>query len=842
MKIRFLVFLIVCLFSAGCSGEKEIQIGENLSAEEQKIAFRTVLEGPYKDGDYQTAFVRFEKIAAQGNDDAAFFVALSYNKGRGVKKDADKGLQMLKVLAEKGYPAASDMLARELKANAGKSGGYMAEWLKVTRANADNGDRRAWEALADYYQKYGDTKNYFYYSLGLARLFKFSKADPVVAQAFLSGSSGTEKDLAEAIYWIYNQQKLLNASETLNVAAPEDRKIINFIITQKLAEETPRSEDLKSLTGLAVAQNHLVLELTPQEIHFAMSATASRQHDAIALLKLFLRLNFQKKRQDLVREKDAKGLYELAIESYQLSFVVFDSKEHAHETLRTAAEMGSTDAMLELGDMYCSNKNDPDAIRTGLSYIKNAAIAKDGRAYTKMAELFDGFANFSPAIRESVERAIQDSFEVGIAAKDPKAMLGLARFLIKKSGDENLDRIIELLESSSNRGELEASYELANIYLFKSQPSKRKYAFSVLEESAAKGHFASLALLFKETNKDCSKYPPEKIKEWLKNAAKSDRGKAHIFLMQHYFEAGKYKDAYRWVAASFLDDLNDSQQAQKSELNAKICKNLSSAEIQILMTEEVANSDELLKAKKLADIKNSIKTEIGLLVALLRYGFFENYGDFKSHVEYRPVLARLQELAAKDPEFYGFFLGAVYSRSFSTYYDIDAAIKTFQASAARGNPYSMLRLAQIYQRRAKTLFGSAEADALFADAAKKGLEEAKLQLGYQQLKKGNFSQALAVFLEPARNGNPWAMLALAGLYEKGLGTDKDLYQALVLYQQAAKSYLALYPFYERVRAEWAKNPQAEASGEFTLDPVDPAQAAADSMASLDTFLQEILKD
>jgi hypothetical protein len=79
MKIRLFVILIVCLSICGCSDNKEIKIGENLSAEEQKIAFREVLDGPYKDGDYETAFTAFEIIAVQGNDDAAFFVALSYS-------------------------------------------------------------------------------------------------------------------------------------------------------------------------------------------------------------------------------------------------------------------------------------------------------------------------------------------------------------------------------------------------------------------------------------------------------------------------------------------------------------------------------------------------------------------------------------------------------------------------------------------------------------------------------------------------------------------------------------------------------------------------------------------
>lgn len=55
MKFKFLFFLAACLFFAGCSGDNEIKIGENLSAEQQQIAFRAVLENQYKAGDYMAA-------------------------------------------------------------------------------------------------------------------------------------------------------------------------------------------------------------------------------------------------------------------------------------------------------------------------------------------------------------------------------------------------------------------------------------------------------------------------------------------------------------------------------------------------------------------------------------------------------------------------------------------------------------------------------------------------------------------------------------------------------------------------------------------------------------------
>lgn len=841
MQVRLFIVLILCLSCLGCSDKTEIKIGENLSVEEQKIAFREVLDGPYKDGDYEAAFTAFEKIAVQGNDDAAFFVALSYSKGRGVKKDAEKGLQMLKVLAEKGHYSARDTLARELKSMAATSEGSNEEWLVVTRKNAEAGDKKAWDALAEYYQKSGDASNYFKYTLGLALLFNSSQAESVVAQAFLSDNAGTEKDLTEAIYWIHKQQSLLNASATLAAAGPDDRRIIDFIIAQKLAGESQHSRSEQTLKTVAEAQNLLVLELNPQEIHFALAATENEQHDAIALLKWFLKLNFEKRKKELVKAENSKGLYELAIESSKLSSIVFDNKDHKNDILRMAAEMGSTDAMLLLGDAYRQDRKNSDLMRISLHFYLKAAAAKDGRAYARLAELFENIAIFAMHGAESLELSITDSFEMGIAAEDPRAMLGMARLLLYKSVEENLTRAVGLLKNSSARGNLDASYELANVYLNKIEPVQRQNAVDLLEKAAEKGHLASLELLFKETNKDCSRYEFKKIEEWLKNTAQRDMGRAHIFLMRHYYDAGKYKDAYRWLAASNLDELTVSQQEQKKTLKEKISKQLSHAEMQVLYTGALSNRDELDKAGRLKQIEDSIRTETGLQLALLNYGLFKDYNDFQKYVDNMPILARLQELAVKDPEFYGYFLGAVYSRSFSPYYDIDAAIKTFQTSAERGNPYSMLRLAQIYQSRAKKLFDSPEADALFVQAANLGIDEAKIQLGYLQLKKGNYSQALDIFSEHARKGNIRAMFALGGLYEKGLGTKQDLYKAAALYQQAAKHYLALYPFYERARAEWAKDPQAESTGEFILEDYDPAQAAAEERANFDAFLNKILK-
>lgn len=841
MKFKFLFFLAACLFFAGCSGDNEIKIGENLSAEQQQIAFRAVLENQYKAGDYKSAFANFEKIAAQGNDDAAFFVALSYNKGRGVNKDTKKGLEMLKTLAEKGYPAAKDALAKELKANADKNNENLDDWLKVTEENAENGDRRAWERLADFYEKSGDKAKSFYYKLGLAKFFYFNKADPLVAKAFLSDKEGTEKDLAEAIHWIFCQTEILNASETLNAAAPEDRKIINFIISQKLAEEKDRKHNLRPTEKLAAAQNQNVFQLKTQEIHFALEAKAQKQHDAIALLKLFLKNTFEAEVERLAKAKDAKGLYELAIDSYKLSSVVFNGMEHAHKVLVMAAEMGNTEAMLELGNIY-SRKIDSESARIALNYFLQAAKAGDGRAFTIMARMFTSLPDAPDSVRETFDKIILDAFEKGIAAKDAKAMQGMTRFLLNRSAEQNLPRIIELLKESSAQNNLEACFDLANIYLFKSKTDQRQQAYILLETAAKGGHFASLELLFKENNKDCSNYSPEQIKEWLKNSSNEDRSKAYIFLMQHYLEAGKYLDAYRWVASAQFADLDESQKILKNELSKKISEKISEAEIITIMQTEVLNKDKIRQQKHLGKVEELIKTDLGLILALLRYGLFESYGNFEDRTNHKPILTRLQSLAEKDPAFYGFFLGAIYSRSYSPYYDIDKAISTLKASASKGNPYAMTRLARIFQRRGKKLFESAEADALLAKAAKFGVEEAQLQVAYRHQSEGDSALALNMFAELAKNGNTWAMLALADIYEKGIGTEKDIYRAMTLYQQVARRYLALYPFYERARAEWGKDPQAEATGEFILDNTDPAEAAAESMIRIDSFFKKILQE
>jgi TPR repeat protein len=842
MKATLATILMISFLLTGCSGGKQIEIGENLSKEDQAIAFRTVLDEQYKAGDYKSAFKNFEKIAQQGNQDAAFFVAISYTKGRGVKKDWNKGVELMKSLADKGYPQALDFLGKELKANAVAKGNGPIEWLEVSQKAAQAGDVRAWEELSDYFKKNGEKKKAFDYQLGLARYFFLRKNETSVSITFLTGNLENEKNIIEAIYWIFSQDNLLEPAKIIEATPESFKKMVKFIVAQKLAIEEDRKNQSSRTADFAACQNDSVLALKPEEIHFALKATQFKQYDAIEILKKYISLDFLRQKRKLIREKDADGLYRLALNSYDLIPAVFKDGQTALEILKIAGESGSNKALIRLGDIHTIDPKDAQPFKHGISYYKKAAARGASQAYLKLSEVLTRSLDYHERSREEIEKLILPLAEEGAAKGDPEAMVTIARFLQQRSGDEFQARVIELLTESNRLGSIDGAFELARLYLFKSKDDKKQEAIDLLEKSVLQGHLPSIELLFEVNNANGENYSFAAIKDWLRKSSAEERISAHLFLMKFYLDKGKFREAYRWVAASYLDNFNKAQQNLKNHLNEEICKNLSAAEIDTIIREEVGAQDEMRKLIRRNEINRAIQTELGVLHALLRYGLLDHYNKFEDIIDLQPILFRLEELAAKDVKFAGFFLGAVKSRSYSLYYNPEQAEKAFKASAKAGNPYALFRLAEMAQCRADDPFACDEADLLYNQAANEGLESAKLQVGFRLCRENNFADALQIFSELSREGNVWAKLALADLYENGRGTAKNLEQAVKLYESVTRYYQAVYPFYKRAHRQWSKDPAAEASGENFPERADPAAEDAAKNILLDRFLKNALEN
>lgn len=841
MKKLLVAFLTIILLQTGCLEQKGVKVGDNLSREDQAIAFRMVLDEQYKAGDYQSAFTNFEKIAKQGNQDAAFFVAISYTKGRGVKKDWNKGVELMKKLADKGYPQALDFLARELATNSANTGEDKSEWLEIRRKAAESGDVRAWEDLKEYYLKSGQKSKAFDYVLGLAQLFFRGKTATQLAIAFLTRNLENQRNISEAIYWIYSQDSLLDHARIIEASPDNLKKLVKFIVAQKLAIEEDRKNQSANKADFAVCQNDSILELNPEQIHFAIKSTQFKQYDAIEILKKYISLEFLRQKRKLIREKDADGLYRLAMNSYILIPNIFKDDTTVMETLKIAGEAGSNEALIHLGDIYTMDPLSETVFQHGISLYKSAADRGASQAFYKLSEVLDKSMSLNESSKEEIEKVILPLLEEAVARGESEAMVTLARFLQQRSGEEYQARIIELLTESNRQGNDNGAFELSRLYLFKSKTDRKKEAVELLEKSVAKGHLPSIELLFEVNNHDGKNYSFANIKEWLGKSSEKGRISAHLYLMKFYLEKAMFREAYRWVAASYLDNFNKAQENLKSQLNEEICKKLSPAEIETILRQEVGERDEIHKLIRRNEIEQAIKTDLGLYHSLLRYGLLDNYNKFEEVAELRPILFRLEEMAANDKKFAGFFLGAVKSRSYSIFYQPKQAEKAFKESANAGNPYALVRLAEIARSQAEDPFACAEADLLYSQAANEGLENAKLQAGFRLTREKNFEDAQRLFTELARNGNVWAKLALADYYENGRGTAKHLDQAVNLYQSVTGSYNAIYPFYKRAHRLWSKDPAAEASGENFPERADPAAEDAEKYILLDRFLKNALE-
>ncbi len=840
MKFWLAIFLIFCCFFVGCYGTSKIEIKDNLSTEDQKIAFRRVLEEQYKTGDFQNAFTNFEKIANQGDLDAKFFLAVCYKEGRGVIKDQSKSIEILKDLASKNHPLASGFLAKLLNPSSTKGPQTNNdEWLSLTQKLADAGDKKSWIQLAQYYEKNGSKEQYFKTNLGLANYFFDDNARKALLNAFLSGNEGTTRNLREAIYWICQINTPLKKSPAAKNLSPQNQNLIDFVVDQQKAYHAFKKGKKMLSTESKTAQINRILNLTPQQIHFARASAEKNQVEAIALLKKHLRLNFEQKRQKLIELKDGDGLFNLAIEASKYEKNIFPpNSEHILKVLEVAASYGNTDAMLMLGDVMTGYSK--DSFDRGLTYYKEAMSHGAKDSYSRIAAMIKDYAVLPTQVREMMKKTVQDLLEKGVESGSSEAMVELAKFLSDNSENPPLEKIEKLLEKAVSLGNSEGKFTLAKLLLSSSKKDQRAKAIRLLDSAANKGHSGSISRLIQVKNEDGESYSMAEIQEWLKKANKKDIPRLHLFLIEHNRQNHNYREAYKWLMASDSDSFSSSEMQLKSKLKSEIVSHLSSAEIRVISRSELESRDSLEKMEKQKLVLDEIKTDIGLFNAILKYHLLDDNGLFEDREMPRPIYEKLQQMAKADPFFCGFFLGAIQDRSYSFFYAPEKALLSFKASAEAGNPLAMVSFGISLQSVSNTPFSCEEADEWFSWAADKNYEEGKLQMGFKYVNSGEFEKAFNIFTELANNKNVWGMLSLANLYEKGKGTKKDLYQATALYQKAAQKELLVYPFYARAYSEWKKNPSAEALGPFSIEETDPAEEAAKRAAEIDRFFDKII--
>lgn len=162
----------------------------------------------YSAGHYMEAFVITEPMAKLNHSDAQYLLGLMYEFGHGVKKDADKALELFTNSASQGYAAAQAKLGQlHLADSSHKNYGQAKDWFEKA---ADQGYALAYSALGDiYYNGYGVAKNKdtsleYYKKAALA-----GDAEACLHLGKIYESEGTT-DRTQALFWYKKGAELGN--------------------------------------------------------------------------------------------------------------------------------------------------------------------------------------------------------------------------------------------------------------------------------------------------------------------------------------------------------------------------------------------------------------------------------------------------------------------------------------------------------------------------------------------------------------------------------------------------------------------------------------------------------
>lgn len=153
-------------------------------------------------------------------------------------------------------------------------------------------------------------------------------------------------------------------------------------------------------------------------------------------------------------------------------------------------------------------------------------------------------------------------------------------------------------------------------------------------------------------------------------------------------------------------------------------------------------------------------------------------------------IEELEEKAAKDDENAKIVLARAYFNGTGGYKNIDRAFQLMEENARRGSTLAMLELGRMYEADSPR-FNIMRAANYYKQAADYGNIDGKYHLGLLYY-KGKFGQgddalkhAIYAFREAAAKDHAPSMFELATMYEKGVGFQKDMGQAVQLYRKSA---------------------------------------------------------
>jgi len=327
-------------------------------------------------------------------------------------------------------------------------------------------------------------------------------------------------------------------------------------------------------------------------------------------------------------------------------------------------------------------------------------------------------------------------------------------------------KALEFLRKSADQGFAEAQFNLGIVYELGNGVDKNPTeAFRFYKLAADQGNSRaqfSLGNLYKDGN-GVSKNMAEAVR-FYRLAANEGLDKAQCVLGIFYHEGNDIpKDITEAVR---LYKLSADQGYAEGQYNLGTCYDYGNG-----VDKDPTKAFRLYKLAADQGFKNA-QYNLGLC--------YENgYGIAKDHKEAVRLIKLSADQGFRDAQYN---MGVFYENGDGVPQDAEEAARYYKLAADQNYKEAQNLLAIAYFRGSGVEKNQAEAFRLWELSAKQGYVEAQSNLATAHLKTNNFSEAFKWCKLAAENGHSGAQTTLGTLYEEGLGTNKDLKEALRLYK------------------------------------------------------------
>lgn len=397
-----------------------------------------------------------------------------------------------------------------------------------------------------------------------------------------------------------------------------------------------------------------------------------------------------------------------------------------------AAEMGSSEAMYALGNMYRIGFGVPQDYSKAAEWLKKASDAGNDDAMALLGEMY----RFGFFFSEDKEEAIK-WYNKALEYENTDAMIFLGQMYLNGEGvDQDSERAIELFEKAASKGDSFGWQVLGNMYRDSNEVEQDletaiKYYEKAIEAGNTQAAY-ELAFLYHHIQENNFK----KAKELYEKAAEDGISYAMLFLGDMY------------------------QEGQGVE------KNISRA---IEYYEKAAKDDEPYAMKRLGDL----------------YRYNEDVQDYGKAMDWYKKAAENGNDEAM------LSVGFMYDNGIGVDTDHRRAVEWYNKAINAGNVTAMLNLGIMYRDGEGVSENIQKALELFENADEAGSIDALPLLGnlYREGKgvSQDYSRAVSLYEQAADAGEPSSMFWLGVMYRDGEGVSQNTDKAIEWFQQSAEA-------------------------------------------------------